>query len=370
MPIAPWSVSQLRGPERGARSGDLFVYSSSLVTFTRSSEAAAVDPRASWLFYDTTTPYPGTDVPRIMSDGAIFIEGASTNQILRSSTFDNAAWSRTAAATPGQSDPAGGTGAYRIQLTNAQETSQTYASDVAAARVTTVYLRAGSGSGYHATYAIRSGSNGQEIHGTATAAWARYNTITGTTRGATPEQVSRFYFDGRGTSAHAFGGVATAIDCIAYNAQAENGALGTSPIRTAGATATRAIDVCSLAAGAVPNAIKSGRWSIDIWPIWATANAPTTTYIYYLDANNYLAIVSGATLRCRANGNNYDVGSLTFTAEAKRTVTVDFASDRLAIDGASSVALSDDWSGSSAALSIGSDGSANAFFGVLSRPRA
>jgi hypothetical protein len=372
MPIGPWAASELSGPVRGASSNDLFTYGAVSITFSRSSEAAAVDPRNGWAWYDTAAPWPATDVARILADGAIFIEGASTNRILRSSAFGTAPWAGTVAGvTTGETDPTGATGACRIALTSAQEIDQTYAGDVAATRTTSIYLRQGPGSGAYKVYSIRVPTpNGHVISGTAAAAWTRFTTSSGTASGATPSDVSRIYFDARGTTGQGFGPVASAIDVDAFNAQAEDGTLATSPIRTVGAAATRAIDVCSLAAAAVPSAIKAGRWSIDIWPTWATANAPSTAYIYYLDASNYLAVVSGATLRCRANGANFDVGSLTFTAHAKRTITVDFAADTLAIDGASAVALTNDWTGSSAALSIGSDGAANAFFGVLSRARA
>lgn len=48
--------------------------------FARAGEAAAQDPRDGWAWYDTVTPYPGTDVKRILRDGTAFIEGAGTNQ--------------------------------------------------------------------------------------------------------------------------------------------------------------------------------------------------------------------------------------------------------------------------------------------------
>jgi hypothetical protein len=338
-------------------------------TFVRSSGAEAEDPRAGFGWYQTIAPSLANNVPRVLPDGSILIEGARTNRVVRSAELGTAPWGGdTGQVSSGQADPRGGTSGCRVNLSAAQTVSQVFAGDVAASRVTTIWLRQGPGTGAYKIYAVRVGSLGQQINGTAPAAWARFNTaIGGTTNGANPDQVSRMYFDGRGSGAHGFGAGPSADDFVGFGAQSEDGLFATSYIPTTSGEATRAHEFESLAAAAVPTAIKSGRVQYKIAPEWTTAQASALHYIRYFDANNYLAIATGNTLRCRANGVDFDRAGITFAANVERTVTVDFIGDTLAIDGLASVALTNDWSGASAALNVGSDGTTGHFFGVLGR---
>src|SRR5687768_17067494 len=68
--------------------------------FTRSSEAAAVDPRTGMLFFDTITPWRANDVPRLFGDGAILIEGPRTNALKQSRDPSHADWAVAVTGAP------------------------------------------------------------------------------------------------------------------------------------------------------------------------------------------------------------------------------------------------------------------------------
>jgi len=330
-------------------------------SFTRSGEASAVDPRAGWAFYDTTTPWPGSNVPRVQTDGAILIEPARTNLIIRSREFSNTgAWSSNSGTiTTGQSAPDGTSVAMRVQSSVGGRLGPEQIGSFSGC-IASVYARKGPGTGYTVLY-----TGGTDAGYFAATVGTSFQRIV-------QNGSSGFYYlqDGRG---HAIliggpGEPATDCDSVLDLAQNEVGAFATSPIRTTTTSVTRNADVGSF--NSIPSTMRTGRWDLDFWPLWATSTAPATAYIYYVDASNYLAAVSGTTLRCRAGGSNFDITGLTFTAFAKRTVTVDFDGNTLAISGASSVALSGDWSGAGSTLNVGSDGAANHVAAVLSMARA
>src|SRR5258706_12757728 len=206
------------------RSGRPLLDYAHLSVYSRAGEAAAVDPRAGWAFYDTTTPWPADDVPRVLSDGAILIEPARTNLILRNREFNNTGvWNvLTGTITPTQSAPDGSTARQRVQSSAGARLGPEQTGSFTGC-LGSLYVTNSAGSGYYILY-MRGNDDGY-FFGTSGVDWAR---ISG--NGATG-----FYYvqDGRGHAVLVGGAGEAANDCDAVLdlAQDEVGSYITSPIR-------------------------------------------------------------------------------------------------------------------------------------------
>lgn len=100
--------------------------------YKQSGVSAALASQTGWTFTRTTTGYASTvagvwssfaiDAPRITNKG-LLIEAAATNSILQSTALTNASWTKdqggtgvAPVVTAGQADPAGGTGAFKLDF--------------------------------------------------------------------------------------------------------------------------------------------------------------------------------------------------------------------------------------------------------------
>lgn len=315
----------MRGPMRRSelgrreRVGGLTLLNYSQANFTRASEAAAVDPRAGWTFYDVVTPWKGTNVPRILPDGAVLLEGARENVVLRNREFDNTGvWGTFGTVTTGQSAPDGSTEADRLAMLSTDPGR--FQSIAAANYVASGYVRQGPGSGAYVLYCYASAASGKEVFGTAGASFSRVQTAQHTA--AVTVNVN----DGRGSGTFTFSARASAAaDAVWDLLQAEVGAFISSPIRTTTAAVTRALDLLSFAT--IPAEIQSGRWRISLYMLHdhtvpftlCAQGSAVTEEVMFNNVTGKFAVVDGGANRVESNVVTWAIGStltLTFDAAA------------------------------------------------------
>lgn len=370
--------------------GDILDYSEG--TMLRSGEAAFVDSRAGWRFVGASeaTNYKLTNVPRIFTDGAVLIEGSRTNRMPDSS--DTTVWTGsfgTPLQVTGLTGPDLSTDAVSIEDDSNGQFEGRFENYGAAPSSTPIAVScylvkdsitsplvgyqwidfAVSGdnlnvsvntqSGVTATVAT-SGVTGVSHETNDADLWWRLQTRF--TTGATASQQGRI--------ALRAGALSSSDQRITthFVGQVEHDASYiSSPIRTSGGVGVRAAESLLMTVGV---SITAGAWVIDVSPTYASADANATHYIYFIDADNHLAIIGGTTLRLRAGGVNEDIAAVSFTAHEKLTITVDFPGNLMTLVGGGdgSVVLANDWTGTS--MNVGSDSTpANHFDGVISPPR-
>lgn len=360
--------------------GPTYLLDYAAATFTRSSEAAAVDPRAGWAWYDLETPWPGVDVPRILPDGAILIEGARTNLVQHNRQPNQSPWTSYAGKVAADVDdgPDGLATADRIQTASATigcDQGLSGTGDYTGS----FYVRQGPGGAGTYQMLLWTGADLAAVGGSAPAEWARA-TVFNNVAAAPNVRLAE------GNDRSGVGGiVAGARDSLVDLAQVEAAAFPSSPIRTSGAAATRALDDASYAGGTWDSRLNDGVWEIDVWPGWASSEAPASAFMYLFQAG------SGGVLYFYKNAGNLELrmdrlttgGAITprvlmFSAHQQLTLKVDWPAQELTISGATSgdgtVALSHtDWNltPSTDPLYVGlSASNTRALYGVLSRPRA
>lgn len=335
-------------------------------SFERDSEAAFVDSRGGAWTFDGGTPWPAVDVQRIFGDGAILIERSRTNLIVQSEAIGGAPWAGAGSVTTDAGTaPDGGADAEDIeQITNTSPSNgrrfdNSGALTTALATMASAFVQQGTGS----AASIRAGSSGTFTDIVPTATWQRIQRST-----SAPGGSALVLFQNAGAD----GGTAVVGHKHRWwGAQWETGAFGSSPIRSAGSATTRAAEFCPIATP--PAGMLSGHYGVAVHPHYSTAQAGATHYVYYLDASNYLALISGTTVRLRAGGVNYDVTGLSWAAHEELGIEIDHGSAlTITGGGGGTVALSNDWSGTAADLVIGSnvDGTADHFDGVIELPVA
>lgn len=346
-------------------------------TFTRASEAAAVDPRDlavsllayRWGFYDLVTPWPGVNVPRIIPvDGAVLLEGSRQWILLRNREIDvDAAWSAfvQTVVTTGQTSPDGSTSADRLATPGA---SVGRFQNVAAANyIASMYTRRGSGSGAYVLYNYASAAVGVEVFGTAGVEWQRVQTpvgIGGATINLSETRGSGvFTFSARGNGA---------ADAIYDLIGAEVGSFITSPVRTTTAAATRAADLLSFAT--LPEAIRQGSWQISLYMLHASSainfivaaqGIAATEEISYATASGRFSVRDGGADAVQSN-------VLTWSAGATLTLTFDATAGTIEVQGASAgngkvTGVAWSWPNTTTFFGTRSNGTSPAF-AVFSRP--
>lgn len=350
-------------------------------TFTRSSEASAVDPRDGWAWYDLATPWPGVDVPRILSDGAILIEGSRTNLVVNGRDFTAASWDSKSGHTVTANAVAGPDGltlADRVQLASGGFIGDTIG-NLADFAVASVYLRAGPTHVDPARQFFGAGTPNPTVISAhnLTAQMTRYMTgELNPTTGATD-----FYYPlvGSDTSAYPNGGAAKAQDAYADLAQVEGAArFASSPIRTSGAAGTRAAESATVPEASYSAALRSSGFVVDVWPEWIPGAAPGTFQsILRLDDNNRVYVSSAGAFSVVRGGVTTTLPALAWASHQKITITVVWGaggSFAASADGGGSetAAITGDWTGAgSLALEVGHRASTTQhLFGAISRPRA
>lgn len=248
-------------PVRRVSGGPTYLLDYSTATFTRASEAAAVDPRDGWAFYDLVTPWPGVDVPRILSDGAILVEGPRTNYAVESNTLGTAPWTvffSTTIDVDVASSPDGLVTADRVNhpaSSTAQLRQLAPAQPPAGLGTASVYHRAEAGTPDWIYSVTSNAGAATAINVQSAADWTR-SAVTRDMGTGSDGPYIRLQNDA--------GAVADSF--LAAQVQLESGPFASSPIRTAGAAVTRAFDSSIIAAADVPAAMRTGRFQIDIWP--------------------------------------------------------------------------------------------------------
>ncbi len=147
-----------------------------------------------------------------------------------------------------------------------------------------------------------------------------------------------------------------------------------SPIAEA---TTRAAD--SMTFGAVPTAMRSGRWSTEVTVMHKDADLATSEvmYLYFVDSNNYLAIeedgAGNVQIKWKTTSGTV-VKTVTYSRDQTPRVTVDFTTGDLLTagfttgDGTTNGTVSD-WPATT--LYVGHDSSTlNSIFGRMSEPEA
>jgi len=336
----------IRGPSGGG-GGPSYLLDFNAATFTRVGEAAAEDPRIGWPWYDLTTPWPGTDVPRIQVDGAILIEGARTNVVTDSADFST--WTTSnATVTLDQVDAPDGSSSTADLIEGAGGGSPkeiTLASGLSSGDVTfSVWVRKATYTG-NVTVLLDDGTSSPTTTIALTDAWQRISVSLASVAGATTAAIQ----------------VPTgAADVYVWGAQIEAAAFASSDIRTSGGTGTRGVDSCtfptaSLPAGAL-SAMESGTWSVEVYlPMSSAELAADGSALQLLHMGtavdwNALTITSGGVLTLRADVSTGPAElTLTWDAGTTLTITVDFPGSELSVSGAltgdgSDATNGNDWS--------------------------
>lgn len=345
----------------------------SAATFARTGEAAFEDPRSAWAYQASgAANYLATNVPRIYSDGAVLIEGARANQCVETAFGTWIEEGSPTLTTGAATGPDGLSAAATLEMTASATDRARHPSDIASgsssnatAAYVSCWMRAASAQSARIGMRSKDGSSllaSGDLSITTT--WQRFAFLVSDigTGGVPPQDLV----------VNATDAAARTIEIAEFQTEHEVGFIS-SNIRATGSPTTRGAEELTIAAASVPADLLGGHWSVTVQPLYATAAAPTTAYVFYLDANNYLALVSGTTVRLRADGNNTDVGSLSWAAYAEIGIDVDFAGGALTVTGGGggSASPSDDWSGSSADVTVGSDTTpANHLWGTVTRPVA
>lgn len=371
-------------------------------TFVRSSEAAAVDPRDGWAFYDTVAPWPGTNVPRILEDGSILLEDARTNLVPNSENIS--AWPTLGSPTltGGQDAPDGASDAYFVEdpgsganavrrVGLAVSTSVPYSH--------TAYLGKSDPPPSYPVFRIL-GNTGLDPRMSINPADGDHNMLTAgadtsfiwdvdsgfwrvaivkTTDASETDEDMYFYpawdedFSGS-LDTNAAGGH------IFWGAQMELGIHPTSPIRTSGGSATRAIDQCTFATGDVPAEMKSGVFSVEVTPEFSDQdviddgidrvifafNTGSTNRLYFRRAG------SDCVISVAQSGVKLTSGAITFSRCQTLTLTFDSVAGSVTVAGATTgdgTTVGTTWTMPAGTLYVGNRESFTLpFSGVIGRP--
>jgi hypothetical protein len=344
------------------------------ITFTRASEAAAYDPR-SGAFYDVSTPWPGANVRRVLADGSVLIEGARTNAASYSHEMNQAGvpgWG--GGSTIGQNveaAPDGLTTADRVTVGGGATAFNDHCRR---------YHGALAGGIYAASFFAKTGTSGpglaymQTIDGTGvgtaytlSAAWQRcVRHLSNTTA------YIELFANGVGQGPAPTGTPGDNI--VMWGAQMELGGIyPTSPIRSSGAAATRALEAFSFSSGNWT--LYQGRWSISVWPQYSSTECTDNPVILGgLTANDYLQFVGGAGAVWFTIGGVATSRAATWSAFQRLTITVDWNARTITLsgfttgDGSFAMPVGS-WTAAQG-LGVGRFGGGNHFNGVISRPWA
>lgn len=189
----------------------------------------------------------------------VFIESPTTNKFGYSNTPSSApgADSGSPTYTTGQSDPAGGTNATRIQVPSGGYSKyQTLTASTNG--VISAWVQKGPGSGAFQIDAPYSGTIGAGVNGTAGALWTRVTSANFPYGGTAPNFVSS---DARANAT--LGSSAGARDCVLYGVQFEDKKYPTSLVLTSGgSSATRAAERLTIDSTRATQSIVGGRLAI------------------------------------------------------------------------------------------------------------
>lgn len=321
----------------GGPSGPAFLtpaYDDPAWTFTRASEAAAVDPRDGWAWYDLATPWVAPNVARVLPDGSVLIEEARTNLIVRSQEIDASPWSGNGSVTANDGTaPDGSSTSDKIrQITNTAPSNgrrfdNSAALNTGASVVGSAYVQQVTGG----AASIQVGGSSSFANVTPGASWQRVAKDTVSASGA-----ALILFQNAGGA----GGTAIVDDEHRWwGAQYEAGAFATSPIRTSGAVETRGAETGTLASASVPAEIRTGAYAFDWSPEFASGAIPGTPAVLAIGSvtsSNQMQMLGTGVVRIltASGGVVVTTGALTWSAYQTVTFTVDASAGTLTVSGA------------------------------------
>tara|TARA_R100000656_G_scaffold104176_1_gene76162 strand:+ start:192936 stop:194699 length:1764 start_codon:yes stop_codon:yes gene_type:complete len=315
---------------------------------------------------DSEAGWKATDVPRILSDGALLVEGARTNLITHSA--DLSAWSASnASVVGGEIAPDGGVTAY--EATDASAVAQGYrqtvvtttatgahvlscyiAKDAVTSRFPHISITAGTGTITPSAVSFRVNTSTGAYHdfsGSGTSitvldsgAWWH---VCVSFSVATTGSLNVRLYPAAASTIDGGGEVATLGSVISWGWQFEAGAYPSSLIQTEGASATRAFErpsFLSSEGSPWPERINSGRFTIDVWPAWSSAEAPAGQFSYILANGNsdvFYLYKNASTLEVRLQAASVNVITplgITFSAHQRLTFTIDWPAQELTVSGA------------------------------------
>jgi len=352
----------------GASSGPEHLLSYADATFTRASEASAVDPRASWAWYDTATPWPGVDAARILPDGAILLEDARTNSLHASENLAYIQWIKQLNLTGGtDAAPDGGADAHRLNPDEAAP-DRAYANAVGAAAtacVMSLYAKAAGGTKLQ----IRDWSypNRTDL-GPLTSSWVRK--VDSQSGASSTPLLALIPHDGDEVSGAGVAGE----DVRVWGMQRELGATWpTSPIRCVDAAATRAAEACAFAAA--PTWMLSRRFRLEVWPLFDSSEIPTTAAILGFGiAGSRLEMTSAGAITADVGGvTKVTKTAITFSRYQQLTITVDPGAGSIGVAGATTgdgTTTDTAWTWAAGSLQVGDRvGGSSPWWGLVGRPR-
>lgn len=306
------------GTDAGIGGVSLLDYSTA-DTFVRTTEAAFVDPRPienggtgsyAWDFVggDLASNWKAPDTRRIFSDGAVLIEGARTNLVLYSENLAHAAWSRDGPApTVAGAAPDGDGDALLIDNDG-----------TAPDRYYIGYTPPPIGVGVsHSAYArgvggtklgSRKGAYGLRTFHTPLST-STYRRVIDTY--ATPAGPNYSLWTAHNNDDATGVGVAGETVRL-WGIQVEVGDFSTSPIRTAGAAATRNADQLywgSMTAAQEAALGRPGGWHIDVWPNYSSTEVHALNAAVLTVGPSLLSVVNVGT-----SGNDWSLTVGTGTA--------------------------------------------------------
>jgi len=276
------------------------------LSFSRASSGHSVQTGTSTIVAGGTLT--SNDVPRFgrgldANNVALVFEETSTNQVLDSRNLSASSWSNAGSptVTSGQTDPTGGTAAYRIQCASGAGRGETNATGTSAAVTGSAFLRATSGTD-QPNFNVFKSTGRVATNITLTTTYQRVKLLGGTGAAAS----SIVPVDGRDWSA--IGGVAAAAhDCLVDFTQREFLRYATEPIVTSGGAATRSGERLWLATGS--NALASDgslRCYVKLRPKGSSSDYANDMRFWHVDANNHAEVVaSTAAVKITIGGTAY-----------------------------------------------------------------
>lgn len=323
--------------------GPIYLLDYSQGTFARASEAAFVDPRLGWAFAaQGAGAWKGANAPRIYADGAVLIESSRTNT-LADSEDANTQWNPTATRTQNVGgDPDGGSDADEWELSASAGVGsgglwRSASGPTAAAGPYAFSSYARQIAGADVNYKHRAFDGSARVFDASLLPEWRRLALGWTSGGGGVQQC------GGGTYQDSTNGLPYGAKTVrVWGNQLEAGAFPSSYIRTAGASATRAAESSGVqfAIASLPSVITTGRWAIDVWPLFGSDDQyNASAYVYQFTGNAGLLFrrAGGVQRLARFNSAGGVDGSelvVTFSRHQKLTIITDEAEKTLSVQGA------------------------------------
>jgi hypothetical protein len=308
------------------------------------------------------------DVPRVLPDGSVLIEGERTNLLARSTDLNNPTWVKlggTPTLVQDETAPDGSLAWSFDWSGGGADIRQSFTAGDSVDFVGSVFIRHDDAS--EVDWRTRDKAGALAILDVFPGSeWARYALADNAGVGGNAPIVQLVEQD---TDRFAM-----------WNAQVEEGTFPTSPIRTDGATATRAAEVLTLPAASVPRWVLAGGWEVDVWPNYASGTdggGAVIAYVARQSNNDYLQMdndfsAGSSRVQYRGDGGSNVSVEATWAAGDKVTIRVDRSGELLTVlvngvsEGTAAIPVGETWTTSANDLTVGRGASAGHIDGVIS----